>query len=109
MLLKHKITAALMIPTVLNYLQPYFKELHLPEMRYSFFCGDKLFHESIFRHIHEHTQGYPRRIAMFCHKALKYVVMKNKPYVDQETLRDIIDSEAKLRWQNQDLLLKSNY
>ncbi|MFH1046414.1 MAG: AAA family ATPase [Candidatus Omnitrophota bacterium] len=86
------------------------KEMIEFRIRQAGYAGrDKLFHESIFRHIHEHTQGYPRRIAMFCHKALKYVVMKNKPYVDQETLRDIIDSEAKLRWQNQDLLLKSNY
>jgi general secretion pathway protein A len=69
----------------------------------------KLFHETVYRQIHEYTKGYPRRIAMFCHKALKYLVMKNKPFVDREIVKEIVNSEAKLRWQNNDLLLKSNY
>jgi amino acid adenylation domain-containing protein len=40
-----EITVALMVPSVVNYLKPYFGELNLPKMRYSLFCGEALYHE----------------------------------------------------------------
>jgi len=40
-----QITVALMVPSVINYLKPYFGEIQLPEMRYSLFCGEALYHE----------------------------------------------------------------
>jgi len=40
-----KITVALMVPSAINYLKPYFGEIHLPDMRYSLFCGEALYHE----------------------------------------------------------------
>lgn len=70
---------------------------------------ERLFQDEAFRMIQEHTKGYPRRISMLCHKALKDLVMRNKPVVDTEIIRDIINSEAKLGWQNKDLLLKKSY
>jgi len=68
--------------------------------------AEKLFREEAFKEIYEATGGYPRRIAMLCHKALKCIVMKNRPIVDNEIIRGLIDSEAKLGWQDRDLLLK---
>ncbi len=41
------ITVALMVPSVINYLKPYFGEIHLPKMRYSLFCGEALYHETL--------------------------------------------------------------
>jgi len=38
----HQLTVALMVPSVLHHLRPYFDEIHLPEMRYSLFCGEAL-------------------------------------------------------------------
>jgi len=38
----HQLTVALMVPSVLHHLRPYFNEIHLPEMRYSIFCGEAL-------------------------------------------------------------------
>ncbi len=70
---------------------------------------EKLFHDKAFKKIHEHANGYPRRISMLCHKALKHLVMKNKPIVDDEIIKELIDTEAKLGWQNKDLLLKKSY
>jgi len=70
---------------------------------------EKLFHDEAFKAIHEHTKGYPRRISMLCHKVLKHLVMRNKPFVDDGIIKEIVDSEAKLGWQNKDLLLKKNY
>ncbi len=36
------ITIALMVPSVLNYLKPYFEEIELPSLRYNLFCGEPL-------------------------------------------------------------------
>lgn len=71
--------------------------------------AEKLFHENSFREIHRATSGYPRRISMLCHKALKSLVIKNRPVVDSEIIKELIDSEAKLGWQNRDLLLRKSY
>ncbi len=37
-----KITVALMVPSILQYLRPYFKEIDLPDMKYNLFCGEAL-------------------------------------------------------------------
>lgn len=36
------LTVALMVPSMLNYLRPYFDEINCPKMRYSLFCGEAL-------------------------------------------------------------------
>jgi D-alanine--poly(phosphoribitol) ligase subunit 1 len=43
----HRITFALMVPSVLSYLKPYFDEIDLPDLRYSLFCGEALYKETI--------------------------------------------------------------
>lgn len=39
---EHNLTVALMVPSILHYLRPYFDEIHAPSMRYSLFCGEAL-------------------------------------------------------------------
>lgn len=39
---EHKLTVALMVPSILHYLRPYFDEIHAPSMKYSLFCGEAL-------------------------------------------------------------------
>jgi D-alanine--poly(phosphoribitol) ligase subunit 1 len=39
---ERELTIALMVPSILNYLRPYFSEIHCPKMRYSLFCGEAL-------------------------------------------------------------------
>ncbi|BFU93659.1 MAG: peptide synthetase [Nitrospira sp.] len=41
------ITVALLVPSVINYLKPYFGELNLPKVKYSLFCGEALYHETL--------------------------------------------------------------
>jgi len=41
----HKITFAAMVPSFLSYLRPYFSEIVLNDLRYSFFCGEALYHD----------------------------------------------------------------
>jgi amino acid adenylation domain-containing protein len=42
-----QITVALMVPSVINFMKPYFGEISLPQMRYSLFCGEALYHETL--------------------------------------------------------------
>jgi len=37
-----ELTIALMVPSILNYLRPYFDEIYCPKMKYSLFCGEAL-------------------------------------------------------------------
>ncbi|MBN1870578.1 MAG: AAA family ATPase [Candidatus Omnitrophica bacterium] len=60
--------------------------------------------------IHQATQGYPRRITMLCHKALKELVMRNKSVVNAGVIEDIIQNEMRDGWHRKDpLLLKNSY
>lgn len=38
----YQLTVALMAPSIITYLRPYFDEIDLPAMRYSLFCGEAL-------------------------------------------------------------------
>ena len=39
---EQKLTVALMVPSILHYLRPYFSEINFPDMKYSLFCGEAL-------------------------------------------------------------------
>ena len=39
---EHSITVALMVPSTIRYLKPYFDEIMLPSLRYNLFCGEAL-------------------------------------------------------------------
>ena len=39
---EQRLTIALMVPSILHYLRPYFEEIEFPDMRYSLFCGEAL-------------------------------------------------------------------
>jgi general secretion pathway protein A len=46
--------------------------------------------------IHRYTKGYPRRISMLCHNALKALIMSNRVSVDARVIWDIINNDVKL-------------
>lgn len=39
---EHNLTVALMVPSTIRFLKPYFSEIDLPHLRYSMFCGEAL-------------------------------------------------------------------
>jgi amino acid adenylation domain-containing protein len=39
----HEITFALMVPSILSYLKPYFDDIRLEKLKYSLFCGEALY------------------------------------------------------------------
>jgi len=54
-----------------------------------------LFADEAISEIYRYTQGYPRRIAMLCHNALKTLVMENRPFVDRRIIQDLIAKEIR--------------
>lgn len=52
-----------------------------------------LFTESAIDAVYNHSQGYPRRIAMLCHDALEHLVMRNKGIVTADIIQEIIKNE----------------
>jgi len=57
--------------------------------------GVEFFSNEAVTEIYRYTQGYPRRISMLCHNALKALVMENKPIVDAAIIRELIAKELK--------------
>jgi general secretion pathway protein A len=53
-------------------------------------CPENLFSDEAIVLIYEHSQGYPRRIAMICHEALKAIVMKGLPRVSGSVVQGLI-------------------
>ncbi|MFH1128594.1 MAG: AAA family ATPase [Candidatus Omnitrophota bacterium] len=56
----------------------------------------ELFTDDAIRLIYEQTQGYPRQIAILCHDALETAVMKERPAVDADIVRDAITKELSI-------------
>ncbi len=54
-----------------------------------------LFTDGAIRLIYEHTQGYPRRIALLCHEALGSVIMQAKNSVDESIVEKLIAYEVR--------------
>lgn len=64
-------------------------------------------HDAIER-IHEYSDGYPRRIAMICHQALRTLVARKGRLVDQALIEEMIQKEADAGWSRPKRLLKSS-
>ena len=67
-----------------------------------------LFLDEAINSIYQCSKGYPRRIMMICHKALKALVMGKKFVVDAGLVDEIINEEMKSGWQRRDPLLQKN-
>ena len=54
-----------------------------------------MFTDSAINAIYNHTQGYPRKIAMLCHDALECLVMYKKEIVSKEVIHGLVQRELK--------------
>ncbi|MCE9613191.1 MAG: AAA family ATPase [Lentisphaerae bacterium] len=57
--------------------------------------GTSLFTNEAVRRIWEHTQGYPRKLAQFCHHSLEGLVMYDRAVVDEALVDRLIAGEVK--------------
>lgn len=54
--------------------------------------------------IHRYTMGYPRRITMLCHKALKQLIISRKSEVDLGVVKEVIATDTQDVWRKPDPL-----
>ncbi len=54
----------------------------------------KLFTDEAISEIHRYSQGYPRRINLICHNALRSLITSNKTVIDATLVRDLIARNA---------------
>ncbi|MBI4597923.1 MAG: AAA family ATPase [Candidatus Omnitrophica bacterium] len=57
-----------------------------------------LFTDEAVEAIFEYSDGYPRRIAMMAHKALRTLVMQKRRVVDGELVDDLVQQELEAGW-----------
>ncbi|MBI2871397.1 MAG: AAA family ATPase [Candidatus Omnitrophica bacterium] len=58
----------------------------------------QLFLDGAVDEIFHFTRGYPRKITMLCHRALKALVMRNRSVVDRVLIRDLVEEEVRAGW-----------
>lgn len=56
---------------------------------------EPIFTDGAIKLIYEHTQGYPRRIAMLCHDSLETLIMHNRAIVDERVVEEILTCEVR--------------
>jgi general secretion pathway protein A len=81
-------------------------EFRLKQAGYS--ANMHLFLDDAIKEVHQYTGGYPRRITMLCHRALKALVLKNKFVIDAPLIQEIINEDIKSGWHRTDLSLQKN-
>lgn len=59
-----------------------------------FLFNKPIFTDEAIRLIYQHTQGYPRRIALLCHDSLETLIMQNKDVVDRNVIEELIANEV---------------
>jgi general secretion pathway protein A len=67
-----------------------------------------LFSDEAIEAIYEHAEGYPRRIAMMCHKALRALVMHRGRIVDGALVEELSQQELDAGWFRPKRLQKSS-
>jgi general secretion pathway protein A len=54
------------------------------------------FTDEAINEIYHYTQGYPRRISLVCHNALKALVMDNRPIADAGLIRELLEKNVQI-------------
>jgi general secretion pathway protein A len=65
-----------------------------------------LFLDEAIEEIYAHTKGYPRKITMLCHSALKMLIIKKKIVVTASLISEIIQKEEESGWRMSSPLLQ---
>lgn len=80
-------------------------EFRLREAGY--YSREPLFSDDSMQEIHQYTEGYPRKMSLLFHKALRFIVMHGKSIVDGAAIREVIQQEMEVGWTPTRTLQKS--
>jgi len=70
------------------------RELIEARLRYAGYRGTQpMFAPEAVEKIYAHTEGFPRRVSLFCHSVLEHMVMYDKRRVDLQLVHRVIDGE----------------
>ncbi|HNV86714.1 MAG TPA: AAA family ATPase [Candidatus Omnitrophota bacterium] len=72
--------------------------IHFRIRQAGYTSNSNLFLDEAIQLIHKVSHGYPRRITLLCHRALKNLVMQNKWAVDEGIVRGIIEEDVSSGW-----------
>ncbi len=61
-------------------------------------ANSRLFLDDAIHLIHKISRGYPRKITLLCHRALKRLVTKNQWSVDESVVREIVSEDIHSGW-----------
>ena len=67
-----------------------------------------LFTDEAIETVYEYSEGYPRRIAMLCHQALRALVMGKGRVIDEALVEELIQQELDVGWSRPKRLQKSS-
>jgi len=66
-----------------------------------------LFLDEAIDEIYRYTKGYPRKITILCHRALKALILRNRFVVDARLIKDLISQDMKSGWYKVGTSIKS--
>lgn len=75
--------------------------IHYRIKRAGYQSESRLFQDDAIKLIHQVSRGYPRKITLLCHRALKSLVMKRKWAIDEDLIRDIVNEDVQAGWLTQ--------
>jgi D-alanine--poly(phosphoribitol) ligase subunit 1 len=110
-MIDYNVTAALVVPSILSFIKPYYDEISLPNLRYLFFCGEALSNDLVEKFLNCTPNASivnfygPTEATIFCtqykwekelkgHKHHNGSVTIGKPFQNMQTI--IIDDNNKL-------------
>ena len=67
-----------------------------------------LFTDEAVEAVHDYAEGYPRRISMLCHQALRALVMTKGRVVDDPLVDELVRQEQDVGWFRPKRLQKSS-
>ena len=67
-----------------------------------------LFTDDAIEKVYDYSEGYPRRIAMLCHRALRALVMRRERVIHGEMVEELIQEELEAGWSQPKRLQKSS-
>ena len=78
-------------------------------LRQAGYCSSApLFSDEAVEEIYDYAAGYPRRIAMLCHQALRHLIMQQGVCIDRGLVVELIHQEIETGWSPSGRLQKSS-
>ncbi len=69
----------------------------------------RLFLDDAVKEIQRASKGYPRKVAMLCHRALKNLIMQNQEVVSGRLIQDLMNQDVRAGWMSANPVQKNSF